>query len=50
MATITAADVNKLRTALAQGLERKLLVEADGDFDLASKTYVKGQSSCKSFR
>jgi elongation factor Ts len=52
MATITAADVNKLRTATGAGMMdcKKALVEADGDFE-QSKTYVKGQkSSCKSFR
>jgi elongation factor Ts len=37
MATITAADVNKLRTATGAGMMdcKKALVEADGDFDLA---------------
>jgi translation elongation factor EF-Ts len=50
MATITA-DVNKLRTATGAGMmDKKALVEADGDFDLESKTYVKNKSSCKSFR
>jgi elongation factor Ts len=36
MATITAADVNKLRTATGAGMMdcKKALVEADGDFDL----------------
>jgi elongation factor Ts len=43
MATITAADVNKLRTATGAGMmDCKKALEADGDFDLA-KTYVKGQ-------
>ncbi len=37
MATITAADVNKLRTITGAGMMdcKKALVEADGDFDLA---------------
>jgi elongation factor Ts len=40
MATITAADVNKLRTITSAGMMdwQKALVEADGDFDLALKT------------
>jgi elongation factor Ts len=37
MATITAADVNKLRTTTGAGMMdcKKALVEADGDFELA---------------
>jgi elongation factor Ts len=51
MATITAADVNKLRTALVQEwwTARKALVEAEGDFELGSKTLEKDKSSCKPF-
>jgi elongation factor Ts len=52
MATITAADVNKLRTATGAGMMdcKKALVEADGDFDLAIENLRKDKSSCKSFR
>jgi elongation factor Ts len=42
MATITAADVNKLRTATAGMMDcKKALVEADGDFDLAIENLRK---------
>jgi elongation factor Ts len=42
MATITAADVNKLRTATGAGMDcKKALVEADGDFDLAIENLRK---------
>ncbi|MCW2117914.1 translation elongation factor Ts [Flavobacterium sp. 7A] len=43
MATITAADVNKLRTATGAGMMdcKKALVEADGDFDLAIENLRK---------
>jgi len=46
MATITAADVNKLRTTTGAGMMdcKKALVDADGDFDLAiEKLRKKGQ-------
>jgi elongation factor Ts len=45
MATITAADVNKLRTATGAGMMdcKKALVEADGDFDLIENLRKKGQ-------
>jgi elongation factor Ts len=43
MATITAADVNKLRTTTGAGMMdcKKALVEADGDFDLAIENLRK---------
>jgi elongation factor Ts len=43
MATITAAYVNKLRTATGAGMMdcKKALVEADGDFDLAIENLRK---------
>ena len=43
MATITAADVNKLRTITDAGMMdcKKALVEADGDFDLAIENLRK---------
>jgi elongation factor Ts len=43
MATITAADVNKLRTSTGAGMMdcKKALVEADGDFDLAIENLRK---------
>lgn len=43
MATITAADVNKLRTITGAGMMdcKKALVEADGDFDLAIENLRK---------
>ena len=43
MATITAADVNKLRTATGAGMMdcKKALVEADGDFELAIENLRK---------
>jgi elongation factor Ts len=43
MATITAADVNKLRTATGAGMMdcKKALVETDGDFDLAIENLRK---------
>jgi elongation factor Ts len=43
MATITAADVNKLRTVTGAGMMdcKKALVEADGDFDLAIENLRK---------
>jgi elongation factor Ts len=43
MATITAADVNKLRTATGAGMMdcKKALVEADGDFNLAIENLRK---------
>ncbi len=43
MATITAADVNKLRTMTGAGMMdcKKALVEADGDFDLAIENLRK---------
>jgi elongation factor Ts len=43
MATITAADVNKLRTATGAGMMdcKKALVEADGDFDKAIENLRK---------
>jgi elongation factor Ts len=43
MATITAADVNKLRTLTGAGMMdcKKALVEADGDFDLAIENLRK---------
>ncbi len=43
MATITAADVNKLRTATGAGMMdcKKALVEAEGDFDLAIENLRK---------
>lgn len=43
MANITAADVNKLRTATGAGMMdcKKALVEADGDFDLAIENLRK---------
>ena len=43
MATITAADVNKLRTATGAGMMdcKKALVESDGDFDLAIENLRK---------
>jgi hypothetical protein len=39
MATITAADVNKLRTATGAGMMdcKKALVEADGDFEICNR-------------
>jgi elongation factor Ts len=46
MATITAADVNKLRQTTGAGMMdcKKALVEADGDFDLAIQNLrEKGQ-------
>lgn len=50
MANITAAEVNKLRTATGAGMMdcKKALVEADGDFDKAIQVLrEKGQkSSC----
>jgi translation elongation factor EF-Ts len=47
MATITAADVNKLRTATGAGMMdcKKALVEADGDFDLAIENLRKDKSA-----
>ncbi|WP_320815481.1 translation elongation factor Ts [Flavobacterium sp.] len=43
MANITAADVNKLRTATGAGMMdcKKALVEADGDFELAIENLRK---------
>ena len=43
MATITAADVNKLRTVTGAGMMdcKKALVEAEGDFDLAIENLRK---------
>ncbi|PRZ24996.1 translation elongation factor Ts [Flavobacterium granuli] len=43
MATITAADVNKLRTATGAGMMdcKKALVEAEGNFDLAIENLRK---------
>ena len=43
MATITAADVNKLRTVTGAGMMdcKKALVEADGDFELAIENLRK---------
>jgi elongation factor Ts len=43
MATITAADVNKLRTMTGAGMMdcKKALVESDGDFDLAIENLRK---------
>jgi elongation factor Ts len=43
MATITAADVNKLRTITGAGMMdcKKALVEADGDFELAIENLRK---------
>ncbi|MEC5164371.1 elongation factor Ts [Flavobacterium sp. PL11] len=43
MATITAADVNKLRTATGAGMMdcKKALVESEGDFDLAIENLRK---------
>jgi len=43
MATITAADVNKLRTLTGAGMMdcKKALVEADGDFELAIENLRK---------
>jgi len=43
MATITAADVNKLRTITGAGMMdcKKALVETDGDFDLAIENLRK---------
>jgi elongation factor Ts len=43
MATITAADVNKLRTTTGAGMMdcKKALVEADGDFELAIENLRK---------
>ena len=43
MATITAADVNKLRTFTGAGMMdcKKALVESDGDFDLAIENLRK---------
>lgn len=43
MATITAADVNKLRTVTGAGMMdcKKALVESDGDFDLAIENLRK---------
>ena len=43
MATITAADVNKLRQTTGAGMMdcKKALVEAEGDFDKAIKTLEK---------
>jgi hypothetical protein len=43
MATITAADVNKLRTITGAGMMdcKKALVEAEGDFDLAIENLEK---------
>ena len=43
MATITAADVNKLRQVTGAGMMdcKKALVEADGDFDLAIENLRK---------
>jgi elongation factor Ts len=43
MATITAADVNKLRTITGAGMMdcKKALVESDGDFDLAIENLRK---------
>ena len=43
MATITAADVNKLRTATGAGMMdcKKALTEAEGDFDLAIENLRK---------
>jgi elongation factor Ts len=43
MATITAADVNKLRTITGAGMMdcKKALVEAEGDFDLAIENLRK---------
>lgn len=43
MATITAAEVNKLRTITGAGMMdcKKALVEADGDFDLAIENLRK---------
>ncbi len=43
MATITAADVNKLRTLTGAGMMdcKKALVESDGDFDLAIENLRK---------
>ncbi|MFT5253124.1 MAG: elongation factor Ts [Flavobacteriales bacterium] len=43
MATITAADVNKLRTATGAGMMdcKKALVEAEGDFELAIENLRK---------
>lgn len=43
MANITAADVNKLRTATGAGMMdcKKALVEAEGDFDLAIENLRK---------
>ena len=43
MATITAADVNKLRTSTGAGMMdcKKALVEADGDFELAIENLRK---------
>ena len=43
MATITAADVNKLRTATGAGMMdcKKALVESDGDFDLSIENLRK---------
>ena len=53
MATITAADVNKLRTITGAGMMdcKKALVESDGDFDLAIENLRKKRtkSSCESF-
>ena len=43
MATITAADVNKLRQITGAGMMdcKKALVESDGDFDLAIENLRK---------
>jgi translation elongation factor EF-Ts len=48
MATITAADVNKLRTATGAGMMdcKKALVEAEGDFELAIENLRK-RTCCK---
>jgi elongation factor Ts len=51
MATITAADVNKLRQTTGAGMmDCKALVEADGDFDKAIKTLERTKVANRSDR
>jgi elongation factor Ts len=47
MATITAADVNKLRQTTGAGMmDCKALVEAEGDFDKAIQNLREKDKSC----
>jgi elongation factor Ts len=48
MATITAADVNKLRQTTGAGMMdcKKALVEAEGDFDKAIQNLREKDKSC----